>query len=153
MFARMMSAPELEAYLHRHIPISHAMGMTVVAVAEDAVVLRARLEPNLNHRSTAFGGSVASLAVLAGWSLLRIGLDGREPLPQIVIQRSTMEYRAPIAAGFEATCLRPADTHWQRFLAALARRGRARIDLDVDVSVAGEPAAQLHASFVALGQE
>lgn len=145
-----MNSVELQQYLHRHIPISSAMGIAVTSASADEVELRAALAPNLNHRSTAFGGSVASLAVLAGWSLLRIGLDGVTPTPQIVIQRSTMEYLAPIRSDYDAICRRPSHDDWQRFTQAFERRGRGRLKLRVDVSCAGEPAGQLTGEFVAM---
>ncbi|HEX2165932.1 MAG TPA: YiiD C-terminal domain-containing protein [Longimicrobiales bacterium] len=145
-----MNAAELQQYLHRHIPISGAMGITVEAASPDLVELRAALAANLNHRSTAFGGSVASLAVLAGWSLLRIGLDGITPTPQIVIQRSTVEYMAPIRADFSAVCRRPSEEAWQKFMSAFIRRGRGRLKLLSDVRCEGEPAGHLAGEFVAM---
>jgi thioesterase domain-containing protein len=146
----MMNEGELERYLHQHIPVSHAMGITVVSASRAAVELRAALAPNVNHRSTAFGGSVAALAVLAGWSLLRIGLDGHSPIPRIVIQRSTMEYVAPVLADFNAVCRRPSDTVWQRFMSAYTRRGRGRLSLVVDVACEGSAVGHLTGVFVAM---
>lgn len=145
-----MNATELQQYLHRHIPISSAMRITVTAASREGVELRAALAPNLNHRSTAFGGSVGSLAVLAGWSMLRIGLDAITPVPQIVIQRSTVEYMAPIRADFDAICRRPSEEPWQRFMQALSRRGRGRLKLLVDVRCEGVPAGHLTGEFVAM---
>ena len=145
-----MDASALQEYLHRHIPVSQAMGITVVSASLEMIVLRAALAPNLNHRSTAFGGSVASLAVLAGWSLLRLGLDSFTPTPQIVIQHSTMDYTAPIDADFRATCRRPEDAAWRRFLRAFERRGRGRLVVQVDVTAEDQPSASLEAGFVAL---
>lgn len=145
-----MNATELQQYLHQHIPISSAMRITVAAASPDGVELRAALAPNINHRSTAFGGSVASLAVLAGWSMLRIGLDDITPVPQIVIQRSTLEYMTPIRADFDAKCRRPSEETWQRFIQALNRRGRGRLRLLVDVQCEGLPAGHLTGEFVAM---
>jgi thioesterase domain-containing protein len=148
-----MTAGDLEQYLHRHIPISAAMGITVVAASEESVQLRAALTPNLNHRSTAFGGSVGALAVLAGWSVLRIGLDHATPIPQIVIQRSSVEYAAPIYSDFEATCRRPSAEKWNRFMQAFTRRGRGRLRLAVDVHCEGEAVGHLTGEYVAMREE
>lgn len=126
------------------------MGITVTAASAGAVELRAALGPNLNHRSTAFGGSVASLAVLAGWSMLRIGLDHVTPVPQIVIQRSTVEYTAPIRSDYYAICRRPSVETWQRFMQAFTRRGRGRLRLLVDIRCDGEPVGHLTGEFVAM---
>lgn len=126
------------------------MGILVTSASPERVELRASLGPNLNHRSTAFGGSVASIAVLAGWSVLRVGVDAMVPTPQIVIQRSTMEYTAPIRGDFDAVCRRPSDEMWQRFMHALTRRGRGRLRLVSEVRCDGEPAGHMTGEFVAL---
>lgn len=149
----MMNSQDLLAYLHKHIPISAAMGISVGTSSDQLVELRAALAPNLNHRSTAFGGSVGSLAVLAGWSLLRIGLDDIKPTPQIVIQRTTIEYLTPIRSDFTATCRRPTEETWQRFMQALTRRGRGRLRLSVEVTCDGAAAGHLNGEFVALTDE
>jgi thioesterase domain-containing protein len=145
-----MNAADLERYLHDHIPVSNAMGISVVAASADAVELRAALAPNVNHRNTAFGGSVVSLAILAGWSLLRLGLHGHDPIPQIVIQRSTMEYVNPVLADFDAVCRRPSAVVWQRFMSAFTRRGRGRLSLAVDVTCDSVRVGHLTGVFVAM---
>ncbi len=146
---RSMNAAELERYLQLHIPISQAMGIAAREVSSSGIRLVAALQPNLNHLSTAFGGSVASLAVLAGWSLLRVQLDGTSPTPQIVIQRSSMEYPEPIQGDFEAFCPKPPQEVWQRFMSGFSRRGKARLALDVEVGSSGRVAARFHGSYVA----
>lgn len=147
---RTLDRGDLEHYLHHHIPISQAMGITVATAAPDTIELRAALRPNLNHRDTAFGGSVASLAVLAGWSLLRVGLDNYRPTPQIVIQRSSIEYTAPVLHDFDARCHRPSPERWQRFIDALERRRRGRIEVDVEIRCNGAAVGALKGAFVAM---
>ena len=61
---------ELEAYLHEHIPLSKAMGVSVVSVEEGIVILRAPLAPNINHRETVFGGVTEALIRSAGLPVL-----------------------------------------------------------------------------------
>ena len=53
----------VEEYLHRHIPLSKAMGIQVVEASADGVVLGAQFEPNLNHQDTVFGGSASAAAI------------------------------------------------------------------------------------------
>ncbi|MET0363375.1 MAG: YiiD C-terminal domain-containing protein, partial [Sphingobium sp.] len=55
--ARRMDRDSLQAYLHRQIPLSAAMQVSVQSAALESVTLSAPLEPNINHKSTAFGGS------------------------------------------------------------------------------------------------
>ena len=145
-----MDETGLQRYLHEHIPISRALGVGVAGATADRVRVRAPLEPNLNHRSTAFGGSVGAIAVLAGWGLMRIRVDHLSPVPHLVIQRSNLEYLLPIESDFEATCAAPSQDRWDRLWRAYTQRGRGRIDLTVEVTAAGELAARFHGTYAVL---
>lgn len=145
-----MDIAGIEAYLHRHIPMSAAMGIRVVSADERGVRLAAALEPNLNHQSTAFGGSVSSLAILAAWTLAHVGLRDRGVEGRIVIQRSTTDYISPISGEFEAFCSAPSTAEWERFVSAVEKRGRGRLRLHAHVTCGGETAAEFHGLYVAL---
>jgi thioesterase domain-containing protein len=148
-----VDAEALLAYLNTHIPISAALGVGVAEASAERVRVTARLEPNLNHRATAFGGSVAAVAILAAWGLLRVRVDDVRPVPHLVIQRSTVDYLLPIESDFEAICASPSPEGWPRFHRAFTRRGRGRIDLHVDVLARGALAARFHGAYAALDAE
>src|SRR5215469_13674547 len=97
-----MSPVELTQYLHEHIPLSRAMGVSVVAVERDAVTLRAPLRPNINHQQSVFGGSASALAILAGWALLHARLQAEGIPARLVIQRNVVDYERPILGEFTA---------------------------------------------------
>ena len=59
-----MTNESLEAYIHRQIPITAAMGVQVIEATADRVELSTPLAPNINHRETVFGGSAAAVATL-----------------------------------------------------------------------------------------
>lgn len=142
---------ELERYLHEHIPLSKAMEVSVTALSDEAVTLRAPLEPNINHRETVFGGSASALAILAGWSLLHVRLRGAGISSRLVIQRNTMEYERPIAGEFTARATIDRAEDWPPFLRTLARRGKARIAVSSVVEHAGRVVGRFAGEFVALG--
>jgi len=148
-----MTSAALEKYLHTHIPLSRAMSVAVVDIADDWVMLQAPLAPNINHRETVFGGSASALAILAAWSLLhtrlrRLGIHSR-----LVIQRNTVEYNLPIDGTFivESKLTRP--DAWDRFVRTLRRRGRARLAVDAVLKYDTRVAGHFHGEFVALGHE
>lgn len=145
-----MQPVELEHYLHAHIPLSLAMEVSVVSVQPDAVVLRAPLAPNINHRETVFGGSASALAILAAWSLLHTRLRDDGLASRLVIQRNTMEYLQPIAGEFTATSsVDPAA--WPPFIRMLARKAKARIAVSSVLEHGGQVVGRLMGEFVALG--
>jgi thioesterase domain-containing protein len=145
-----MTPGELAAYLRDNIPLTTALAVEVIDVSDSAVRLRAPLAPNRNHRQTAFGGSVAALAVLAGWGWLHARLVARAVPVRLVIQRQELDYLAPIASDFIATCAAPEDAAWNRFARALDTRGRARIELAVTVTCGEVLAARFSGAYVAL---
>lgn len=124
-----MTPDELTAYLHEHIPVTRALG--VVAEAWDGATLRlaAPLAPNLNHRSTAFGGSLSAVAILSGWALVHLALRDRGIEARVVIQRTELDFEDPVDGDFTATSTLPAEEAWSRFLSTLTRHGRARVEV------------------------
>jgi len=155
--AALPSERTLERYLAQHIPLSRALGVRVERFDAFELRLRAPLEPNLNHRHTAFGGSLSALAILAGWTrvafdLRRAGRDAR-----VVVQRSHIDFDAPAEAAFEARVEAVPAPEWDTFLRTLERRGKARVGVrgTVRVSDAGDGAdqvARFAARYVALGR-
>jgi thioesterase domain-containing protein len=145
-----LDANDLEAYLHEHIPISSHMGIQVVRADLECVTLSAPLEPNINHRYTVFGGSCASVAMLAAWSLVLLRVRGAGRDAPIVIRHGEMDYLAPIDAAFTATCSSPEEETWARVLKALERGRPARVDLTADVECASKLVARMAASYAAI---
>lgn len=137
---------ELEAYLYEHIPISAAMGVKVLET-DPEIRLFAPLAPNVNHRGTAFGGSLASVATLAAWSALRVRLGDSA---RLVITHQTTEYLRPVEGDFLAVARLPEGEDLERFFAAYHRRGRARIEVEAWVEYGGAVAVTLRGTFAAL---
>jgi thioesterase domain-containing protein len=140
---------DLERYIHEHIPLASAMGVSVLSVAEDTVALRAPLAPNINHRQTVFGGSASALAILAGWALLHVRLRSEGIADRLVIQRNSMEYQHPVRGQFTARSMLAHPDRWKPFLAMLARRGKARVSVLAVLEDTDRVAGRFSGEFVA----
>ena len=145
-----MTPLELEQYLHRHIPLSLAMQVSVLEVQRYQVVLAAPLEPNINHRDTVFGGSATAVAVLAAWSLVHTRLVDAGFPSRLVIQRNSMTFSLPMTTGFIAKSSLADDDQWEKFARTLARRSIARISVACDLYCANEHAGRFEGDFVAV---
>lgn len=145
-----VNAAALREYLRDHIPLAAAMAIDVLVAGTEAVTLSAPLAPNINHRDTAFGGSVSALAILAAWSLLHLRLQAAGIGNRLVIQRNTMQYERPIEGVFTARAALVAPAAWERFLTLLRRRGRARIAVGAVVEYRQAVAGSFEGEFVAL---
>jgi thioesterase domain-containing protein len=146
-----MTPAALESYLHAHIPLSRAMGVTVRAISNDGVTLAAPLAPNINHRETVFGGSASAVAILSAWCLLHVRLNSANQPSRLVIQRNSMDYLAPMAGDFTAISALEPEQDWDRFMRTLARRGMARIGVGAVLNCNGVMAGRLSGEFVAFG--
>ncbi|MGA8864964.1 MAG: thioesterase domain-containing protein [Gallionella sp.] len=140
----------LELILHTEIPISKAMGVRVRGYDGSSLGLSAPLAPNTNHKSTAFGGSLYSLAVLCGWGLLHLKLAEAKLHKHIVIQESSIRYLHPVEQALHAEC-RLDNAAFKRMLNTLHRHGRARIALDVAITQDDRPAVEFSGRYVVHG--
>jgi len=141
---------EVEQYLHRHIPLSAAMGVRVKLASPGRVELAAPLAPNINHHATLFGGSGSAVATLSAWTLVHVGLRHANVEAATVIQRNAMSYEEPIHGDFTAVATLIDDAAWLRFLKTLERRGRARVTMHAHLLFEGREAASFEGDFVAL---
>jgi thioesterase domain-containing protein len=141
---------EIQHYLHKHIPLTVAMGVRVKIAMPGRVELAAPLAPNINHHDTVFGGSASALATLSAWTLVHVGLRQANVEAVIVIQRNVMSYEEPIHGDFSAVCTLIDDSAWQRFLKTLERRGRGRITMNAHLLFDGRQVASFEGDFVAL---
>jgi thioesterase domain-containing protein len=132
----------LEAVLHRDIPLTRDMRLRVLDWREQQLSLHLPLEPNVNHKSTMFGGSLYCGAVLAGWGWLHLRLkeEGIED-GHIVIQEGQISYPLPVTGDAIAICPAPSAAVWKKFLAMYQRYGRARLTLHTRIVNAGSDEA------------
>jgi thioesterase domain-containing protein len=143
-------ARELQDVLHHEIPLSQAIGLVVHDYDGERLSLYAPLAPNVNHKATAFAGSLTAVATLAGWGLTWLLLREHDLRGVIVIHESASRYQRPVASDFIATCQAPSAQATGRFLAALRRRGKARLALTVEMlDGAGQVAMSFTGSYVA----
>ena len=126
------------------------MGVVAVSADTECVILNAPLEPNINHRETVFGGSAASVAMLAGWSLMRIRLGAERIDCRIVISKGSIDFGKAIEGEFTASARLADPDDWERFTAGYARKGMARTKVDVSVESAGKQVAQFTGVFAAV---
>ena len=92
----MIDLTQFEAECRRDIPLLNAMQLSFVDYADAALTMEAPLAPNINNKGTAFGGSIASICLFAGWAVSTLafteaGIDNTE----IVVYRNDMTFERP----------------------------------------------------------
>ncbi len=123
----------LQATFDHEIPITREIGITVAHYNGEQLGLSAPLERNLNHKATAFAGSLNSVVTLAGWGMIWLLLKELDTAATIVIQDSASHYRRPVTRDFTAICSRPPGEQVEQFARTLREKGRARLELSATI--------------------
>jgi len=140
----------LQQTLEHEIPLTQHLALQVISYDERGLTLGAPLAPNINHKRTAFAGSLNSVVTLAGWGLLWLILQEEEIPARVVIQDSACNYQRPVSDDFTAFCQKPAPAEIARMVEALRKRGRARIELHVEIRNATAVAVSFTGRYVIL---
>ncbi|MNT11264.1 putative thioesterase (yiiD_Cterm) [compost metagenome] len=139
----------LAELLKDRIKLYEHLGLEVVELTSLSVRFRVSLEENLNHKGTAFGGSIYAAAVLSAYALVLHGLRERKiATDNIVIQKGEIQYLKPVESDFEVLCQFPSKESADNFYARLTQDARAKEVLTVKVQVAGDTKAILKGTFV-----
>lgn len=140
----------IQVYLYEQIPLSKAMEVEVEKVTNELVILTAPIEPNINHRSTVFGGSASTLAILSAWTLINFRLQSEGITARLVIQKNTMSYDKPITSDFKAVCSFNELQKWAKFIKILQRKKKSRITVNSFIQCEQEQVGKFTGAFVAL---
>jgi thioesterase domain-containing protein len=135
----------LEARWHTEIPISAVMGIRVLRFDGAELVTAAPLASNVNVHGTAFAGSQFSVASLCGWGQIWMQLAARDWAGSIVFVGGDIRCLLPVDADMEARC-RWTDSAAAAF-AALENDDRARVSLDVELTVSSRVAARFSGEY------
>ena len=137
----------LEKTLHDEIPITLPMGLSVKEANDKRVILTAPLEPNINHKSTAFGGSLYAVAVLTGWSMVFVQLKKRQIHAHIVIQEAKIKYFSPVHSDLEVVC-EASREDFDRCFTTYEKRGQGRVVLKAFIINEGKKLLAFEGKYV-----
>jgi len=140
----------LRTKLRRDMPITRALGLRVLGREGAGLVLTSPLAPNINHKGTAFAGSLNATATLAGWGTIWLVLREHGITSHVVIQDSAVHYFRPVTGDFTARCKAPSASAIERLVKSVVKKGRGRIALDVMISDAAGDAVRFHGRYVAM---
>ena len=138
----------LEDVLHTDIPLTKHIGITVEELTDMSLSLHAPLENNINHKSTAFGGSIYSVSVLSGWGLIYSIMQDHNLAGHIVIQESNTKFIRPVTTDISAKCHFDDMEQCNKFLNMYKRKGIARIRLESRIICADEVAVIFTGTYV-----
>lgn len=141
----MQDIASLNELIQQTIPLSKALQFQIVELSSASIKTFAPLQPNLNLHGTGFAGSQYSLAMLTAWSLLTHILAINDLDADVVAADASIRYRSPLTN--DIVCKSSVDTaEVIRLLGVLERKGRGRLQLNVEIN----KAATMQANMVAI---
>jgi thioesterase domain-containing protein len=125
------------------------MRISIAGYDGKTLVLEAPLEPNVNDKGTAFGGSLFSLLVLSGWGLLHLKLREAGANADLMIHKSSATYTLPVTGTIRARCELPDTQVHERFIHDVQSRGRGTIKLTACIMIGRRTAVEFMGTYVA----
>lgn len=145
-----MTNAEFQEFLYHNFPSTAHMAFKVEEYAQGPLKISAPLHHNLNIGGTAFGGSVSSLLITVCWAEVYKLMQSIDPDCQLVIQKSTVDFKMPIATNFTAEAHPPADDKVKQMLRTYYRFGKSRISMQSSINIDEQVAAFFQGIFVIL---
>ncbi len=141
---------QFETKLREDIPLVNHMGFQQLEYNRDSLTIRAALEPNHNDKGTAFAGSLSACGNLCGWGLITLLLEQQDKDYDVVIRDSRLEYFLPVTQDFTLLAEFAAGSDQDAFIDKLKLKGKARMDVVIQVIERGELCFRLTGAYVAL---
>lgn len=139
----------LTQFVQTHLPIAQQMGIEVEQYDGQELILTAPLDPNINDKGTAFGGSIYCVAVFSCWGMVYLkaqehGLTD----PNIVVATGDIKYLKPVAGALRARCRLTAETTFDDFWQYYDENGKAKVELSSQViNDAGDVLAEFNGKY------
>lgn len=143
-----MNCEELENVLLSKIPICRHMKIKILQADKKQISIEGDLEANHNHLGTAFGGSLSSLMILAGYCQVFQLIEGKG---HVLLKSSTMNFRRPVEQNIVAVSHPPSEQDLQQFVKVYDKWGKSRISVNSHILLEnGEIACTMNSEFVGI---
>ena len=145
----MFNLEALVAEMRETIPLTRSLALAGMRYSGTELILTLPLAPNVNDKGCAFGGSLACLATLTGWGLLRLGLAEQKLPADLYIQDQQTQFLAPAWKQIYARSSWSQDEK-TAFVKQYAERGKARVAVRITCISDDIEVCSMQARYVAL---
>ena len=139
----------LEETLHREVPLTKHMGVTVEEHDGRELVFLADFQANINIHGTAFGGSLYSICAVVCWGMLHLKFEEAGLEAHSVLGDARISYKRPVRGEIKAICRLPDDGSFETFIEKIRNGERARFDLAAEIIVDDQVAVRYQGSYSA----
>ncbi|MDN5054640.1 thioesterase domain-containing protein [Aliarcobacter butzleri] len=129
----------LENKLHNEIPLTKFMDLKITKYDEKELMTIAPLNKNINDKGTAFGGSLATLTIISGWSICwLISKELEINSENIVVIKNEHSYRKPVTKDLICHTKRPTKDEIENLKNKLLLKKSASIKISSQIIEDGE---------------
>lgn len=129
----------LENKLHNEIPLTKFMDLKITKHDEKELITIAPLNKNINDKDTAFGGSLATLTIISGWSICwLISKELEINSENIVVIKNEHSYRKPVTKELICHKKRPTKDEIENLKNKLLLKKSASIKISSQIIEDGE---------------
>lgn len=129
----------LENKLHNEIPLTKFMDLKITKYDEKELITIAPLNKNINDKGTAFGGSLATLTIISGWSICwLISKELEINNENIVVIKNEHSYRKPVTKELICHTKRPTKDEIENLKNKLLLKKSASIKISSQIIEDGE---------------
>ena len=129
----------LENKLHTEIPLTKFMDLKITKYDEKELITIAPLNKNINDKGTAFGGSLATLTIISGWSICwLISKELEINSENIVVIKNEHSYRKPVKKELICHTKRPTKDEIENLKNKLLLKKSASIKISSQIIEDGE---------------
>lgn len=129
----------LKNKLHNEIPLTKFMDLKITKYDEKELITIAPLNKNINDKGTAFGGSLATLTIISGWSICwLISKELEINSENIVVIKNEHSYRKPVTKELICHTKRPTKDEIENLKNKLLLKKSASIKISSQIIEDGE---------------
>lgn len=141
---------EIDNILRDKIKLYEHLGIEVLEITSHKAHFRVSLEKNLNHKGTAFGGSLYATGVMSAYALVLAGLKHYQiATDNIVISKGEISYLRPVDTDFDVIASFDSLAQEENFFAQLKKSKRTKDTVKVQIlGEGGSLKASLFGTFV-----
>lgn len=142
----------LTDFFAEHMPVADYLGMRVHSYTPERFELAIDLQPSLNDKMTAWGGSLYGLTVMNCWGMLYLQARERGINPNMVVRHGEIDYLAPVDDEvIISRCEKPVEGDWESFFDRVKEKGRATTALNSVVHSKGREAVRFSGRYTVIG--
>jgi thioesterase domain-containing protein len=141
----------LTDFFAESLPVTDYLGMRVHEYDSHAFSLSIDLQPSINDKLTAFGGSLYNVCVMNCWGMVYLQARERGINPNIVVSKGEIEYLRPVKDELIVANCFSADVDWDAYYRSVGTESNPKVRLSSVVMSNGREAVRFNGEYAVIG--